>query len=187
MAYTKVNWENGENGGKKLNKTNLNHMDEGIFQNNLHTEMLYTLIGELGDLETTDISNLVAAINELNKIRYNLTTDGEAVKTGRKVDGKDEYAKRFSVVLTSVDTFTKDLGFSLSDVTIISTDGMGYASNTGSWYPLQERHDTYAGILDSADACYWLTGSNNKLNVKTYNTNLNKVNVNIYFTYNNEI
>lgn len=34
MAYTKVNWLNsGETGAKPINKTNLNQMDNGIYNN----------------------------------------------------------------------------------------------------------------------------------------------------------
>ena len=122
---------------------------------------------------------------EMNEIKYNLITNGAAVKTGRKIDGQDEYVQRFyfDAIDTKDATFTKELDFSLSDVIITSSDGMGCATGTNSWYPLQQRHDNYTGILDSADSCYWLTGTDNCLNVKSYNANLKKAYINIYFIY----
>ena len=33
-------------------------------------------------------------LNSINEIKYDLITGGSAIKTGRKIDGKDEYIKR---------------------------------------------------------------------------------------------
>lgn len=64
MAYEKINWLNkGEAGAKPINKTNLNHMDNGIETND-------TNIGNLSNLNTTYKSNLVGAINEVNDNIY---------------------------------------------------------------------------------------------------------------------
>ena len=60
MAYQKLNWLNkGETGAKPINKTNLNHMDDGIGENDIH-------IGDLSSLNTNAKDNLVGAINEIN-------------------------------------------------------------------------------------------------------------------------
>ena len=57
MAYTKVNWANGEAGGKKMNATNFGNMDNGIAAND-------SAIGDLSTLNTAAKDNLVSAINE---------------------------------------------------------------------------------------------------------------------------
>lgn len=57
MAYTKLNWLNkGETGAIPINKDNLNHMDNGIANND-------SAIGNLANLNTPVKDNLVNAIN----------------------------------------------------------------------------------------------------------------------------
>ena len=57
MAYTKLNWLNkGETGAIPINKDNLNHMDNGISNND-------SAIGNLANLNTSVKDNLVNAIN----------------------------------------------------------------------------------------------------------------------------
>lgn len=57
MAYTKLNWLNkGETGAIPINKDNLNHMDNGISNND-------SAIGNLANLNTSAKDNLVNAIN----------------------------------------------------------------------------------------------------------------------------
>lgn len=40
---------------------------------------------------------LIPKLKEIDEIKYNLVTDGAPVKTGRKVDGKDEYIQKINV------------------------------------------------------------------------------------------
>lgn len=55
-------------------------------------------VGNLSDLTTNDKTSIVNAINEIKTdISINIITDSEPVKTGRKVDGKDEYVKRITI------------------------------------------------------------------------------------------
>lgn len=57
MSYTKLNWLNkGETGAIPINKDNLNHMDNGISNND-------SAIGNLANLSTPVKDNLVNAIN----------------------------------------------------------------------------------------------------------------------------
>lgn len=53
-------------------------------------------VGDLADLKTTDVSSVVNAVNEIVG-QNNITTGSNAVKTGRKVDGKDEYTQKINV------------------------------------------------------------------------------------------
>ena len=58
MAYTKTVWENGVT---PANATNMNHIEQGIYDNSLKTDT----IGDLTNLETTDKTSTVNAINEV--------------------------------------------------------------------------------------------------------------------------
>lgn len=59
MAYQKLNWLNkGETGAIPINKDNLNHMDNGITNND-------SAIGNLANLNTSAKDNLVNAVNEI--------------------------------------------------------------------------------------------------------------------------
>ena len=56
MAYTKINWENAPSKKTPINDTNLNHMDNGIANNDAEiTELknkISTLEGKVSDIET---------------------------------------------------------------------------------------------------------------------------------------
>ena len=59
MAYQKLNWLNrGETGAIPINKDNLNHMDNGIANND-------SAIGNIANLNTSAKDNLVNAVNEI--------------------------------------------------------------------------------------------------------------------------
>lgn len=64
MAYTRTVWEDAPSLNTPVNSTNLNHMEQGIYDNSIN-------VGELSNLDTTEKSNLVGAINEI----YNSITD----------------------------------------------------------------------------------------------------------------
>ena len=55
MSYTKTQWTNDT--APAINETNLNKIEQGIYDNDSH-------IGDLSDLETTANTDLVSAINE---------------------------------------------------------------------------------------------------------------------------
>lgn len=59
MAYEKINWENAPSTNTPINAENLNHIENGIEQNDND-------IGNLEELNTTEKGNLVGAINEVN-------------------------------------------------------------------------------------------------------------------------
>jgi hypothetical protein len=54
------------------------------------------LMGDLSTLTTTNKSNIVSAINEINS-KTNIITDGSEVQLDYKIDNKFVYAKRFSI------------------------------------------------------------------------------------------
>ena len=53
MAYIKTDWEDGD----VISEAGLDHLENGVYNNSV-------AIGDLADLDTTDKTNLVAAINE---------------------------------------------------------------------------------------------------------------------------
>ena len=57
MAYIKTVWENLPSETTPINASNLNKIENGIYENSINS-------GELSNLETTNKSNLVSAINE---------------------------------------------------------------------------------------------------------------------------
>lgn len=54
MAYIKTDWEDGD----VITEAGLDHLENGVYNNSV-------AIGDLTDLDTTDKTNLVAAINEI--------------------------------------------------------------------------------------------------------------------------
>lgn len=140
------------------------------------------LQGDLTSLNTTTKTSVVGSINEvLADINYNLETDGNEVLTGRQVDNKSEYVKRFSFNgISSIGTFSTSLGLTLNDITIIKTEGIGL-TNSNNWLPIP--------MGDFATATgygmrYQLTNSTNNLDLITLNANFQKAYISIYYTYN---
>lgn len=85
MAYIKTEWENEPSENTPLNASNLNKIENGIYNNSIN-------IGDLEDLETTDKTNIVAAINEANQNGGSgIPTGGEFQFDGTTVpDGYEE-------------------------------------------------------------------------------------------------
>lgn len=65
MAYNKTNWENAPSTDTPINASNLNKIEEGIYQNSLSADSNTTNIGTLTNLETPNKTNLVSAINSM--------------------------------------------------------------------------------------------------------------------------
>ena len=135
MAYQKLNWLNkGETGAIPINKDNLNHMDNGIETNDKNT-------GELSNLNTTNKSNLVSAINEVNTndIRRSTYSTKEQV-IGKWIDGKPLYGKTITFtskisenVITSIahniinaKNIFIDFGASFMEANIGTSDYLSY-------------------------------------------------------------
>ena len=64
MSYSKTNWAN--NSAPAINADNLNKIEPGIYDNDAAIASANTNIGTLTNLTTTEKSNLVGAINEVN-------------------------------------------------------------------------------------------------------------------------
>lgn len=64
MSYSKTNWTN--NSTPAINADNLNKIEQGIYDNDAAISSANTNIGTLTNLTTTEKSNLVGAINEVD-------------------------------------------------------------------------------------------------------------------------
>lgn len=63
MAYTKTTWQDLPSTATPVNATNLNKIEQGIYNNSEDIATVNTNIGDLTDLETSDKTSVVNAIN----------------------------------------------------------------------------------------------------------------------------
>ena len=117
------------------------------------------LVGDVSNLNTT-ATTVVGAINEVNT-PLNLVTDGNEIKIGYQIDGKDVYAKRFSIP-TLVNGTT--IAHGLTNFELIDWEAVTYYG--GVWrklnYPLSGG-GYYVINVDSTNITYYasadLTGT----------------------------
>lgn len=95
--------------------------------------------------------------DRLSTFEYNLATNGEAVKTGRKIDNKYEYVKRIS---TSISTGTsKSVSTGLTSGVHEITDYKGYiTNNTGTG--IKVRDGFAQNTLDNSFMMHVIDGVN---------------------------
>lgn len=142
MAYTKLGWVNDQ--APALNQTNLNHMDQGIYD--AHQEL-----AEYEDIFTGEVADLKSALNEFKDGFHNLNLFGDATLLGENkyasidnghialsgnsdlnayllpVDGTSTYTFtmcRFAFLVDS-DAYTA-IGSLLQNVTQVNSTGASY-------------------------------------------------------------
>lgn len=70
-------------------------------QNILSTDTAGNLLNKINE-NTKDIGDMLTKINDLAaELHYNLISNADPIKTGRKVNGKDEYVKRIETTLNN--------------------------------------------------------------------------------------
>ena len=74
MSYIKTNWQNKPNQSTPINATNLNHIEDGIYD-------VSTSIGDLNNLNTTEKSDIIGAINEVNSKTIPISQGGTGATT----------------------------------------------------------------------------------------------------------
>lgn len=79
------------------------------------------------------LNNQIVQFDNPNKryeeLKYNLKTNGSPVKTGRKVDGKDEYIKRISIAhFPNNDALEINTGLNVNEINITDIKCLGYRS-----------------------------------------------------------
>lgn len=75
-------------------------------------------------------------LNSINEIKYDLITGGSAIKTGRKIDGKDEYIKRIECNNLGASGVEKEYatGIDVPNSIITDINVTGFAGS-GNWFP----------------------------------------------------
>lgn len=152
-------------GQTPLSAENMNAMQDGIYE---------------------DIDKNTASINAL---KYNLVTNGEAVKTGRMVDGKDEYVKRYKFDINSISgqqstraQGAASLGFVLTSVTVVEMKAY-IVSNTNNVFSVDTNN---YNLGDSGKNYILLNANENKVTVNCNSENFNNhAVVDIYYINNN--
>ena len=130
----------------------------------------------MNQMQTILNNNITEAIEN----QYNLITDGSAVKTGRQIDGKDEYVKRFSFTITGNIDYSKSLGFTLSDVIITKIEGTEL-SNSNNWWNANIG-DTQGSNAYAQNVRLMNSDNTIKLNASG---NFKNTYVNVYYIYKN--
>lgn len=117
----------------------------------------------------------------LNKMNYNLITNGDAVKTGKKVDGKVEYVKRYKITgINSAGDYEVPLGFTLSDVIVTDIRGTTY-STSNNYFTINSGVSTAM----TYDYIIFCDNRTNGVKIRTYNANFSEATVDVYYTYRN--
>ena len=108
----------------------------------------------------------------------NLTTNGPAVKTGRTIDGKTEYIKRFKFtgLGATPQIYSKALGFKLSDAIIVGFEGAS-KSNSNNWFYFTDSEATSV-----AWGMYFrLVSANNTIELTPMNSNMSEAYINVKY------
>lgn len=108
----------------------------------------------------------------------NLVTGGSAVKTGRMIDGKMEYIKRFHFTgLNTVKEHSTPFGINTADIIVTDFGGSLY-SNSGNFFAIN------SGINSANTYDYLISLTNNNyLNIRTYNVNFSEGYINVSYIY----
>lgn len=87
------------------------------------------------------LNNQIVQFDNPNKryeeLKYNLKTNGNPVKTGRKVDGKDEYIKRIGIAqLPNASALEVNTGLNINEVVVTSIECLAYRSSDKTYIPV---------------------------------------------------
>lgn len=118
----------------KITASNLNEIKSVVNTN-------ANLMGNLSELETTDRSSIV---NAINSTRLQITTDGSAIETGRVIDGNEEYIKRISLLSFPGINQEKTWATGITMTNIVIT-GINIVVKTGTsnWFQLPNNDTAY--------------------------------------------
>lgn len=131
--------------------------------------------------ETTSETD-VYSCNYINNMQVNIITNGSPVKTGRKIDGKEEWVKKINFgALPNATTKEVNTGLNANNITVTEIKGLGVRSSDNLKFLLP--------YISSAGTNIELSGpviSNNqyvRVVTTTDRTNIT-AKIEIYFTYN---
>lgn len=118
------------------------------------------------------------ACDYINSLQPNIITDGEPVKTGRKIDGKDEYVKRVNTGALPNATIKKvSHGLDMGSIQVTDLKGMARRYSVCITLPYVATNANWQVelLISSGDIC--ITAGDDK---SSYTSSY----VDIYFTYN---
>lgn len=131
--------------------------------------------------ETTSETD-VYSCNYVNNMHPNIVTDGSPVKTGRKIDGKEEWVKKINFgALPNATAKEVNTGLNTNNITVTEIKGLGVRANDNFKFPLP--------YISSAGINIELSGPviSNEQYVRVYTTT-DRTDINakieISFTYN---
>ena len=136
MAYNKTNWQNAPSTDTPINANNLNKIEEGIYQNSLKADQ----VGDLSNLETTDKTNTVNAINEV-------------ISTLGIVDISNEFTSNFTIN-NLVALYIPKIKAVIMNFYITGITGSGETTilSSSNYNPNMTTYDAFYGIAGST--CY---------------------------------
>lgn len=149
MAYEKTEWSNGQ--APYINDTNLNKIEQGIYENDNN-------IGDLNLLSTTNKESVVSAVNEVQADTQELNGRDTFSTTekviGKWVDGKPIYRKVLEVSLTSEHSTNYSVAHGISNLgTFTRIDGI-LIRTAGSYIPINSYSATSYRISVVATEAY---------------------------------
>ena len=103
----------------------------------------------------------------------NIKTNGDEVLTGRIIDGKEEYVKRYIVDIDN-GSGSVALGLTVSKIEVTNLDGI-VLTDSGNYVTIDYDGGSSVKIATS------VTASSNTLNVKTNVSNFKEAKVNVYY------
>lgn len=84
----------------------------------------------------TTSSEDVYSCNYINEL-CNITTDGEAVRTGRTIDGKNEYIKRINILqFPNNDALEVNTGLNITEVNVTDISCLAFRSSDNTYIPI---------------------------------------------------
>lgn len=129
MAYTKYTWANGSSA---VNATNMNHIEQGIYDNSLITDT----VGDITTLTTNNKTNVVSAINELKNAEVYSNNE---IKTNKVwINNKPIYRKVFTLTTSNDANITQNHNLTDLDEFWINYDASYIIGNSEAlppnWY-----------------------------------------------------
>lgn len=174
MSYIKTNWQNKPNQSTPINAANLNHIEDGIYD-------VSTSIGDLNNLNTTEKSDIIGAINEINTKTIPISQGGTGATTVSGAKTNLGFSTYTSLYTNSSGTFST---ITLSD-SISNYDAIGIYY---FWENTSEFGSKYIRFLPSNGkltldwvstpsdgngvqlAAYGITASGNTITFESYTT-----------------
>ena len=170
MSYIKTNWQNKPNQSTPINAANLNHIEDGIYD-------VSTSIGDLNNLNTTEKSDIIGAINEVNSKTIPISQGGTGATTVSGAKTNLGFSTSTSLYTNSSGTFST---ITLSD-SISNYDAIGIYY---FWESSSSNGTNYIQVLPSFNnlTLNWITppADGNGIQLASYQITISENTVTFY-------